>query len=90
MLQTTSFTKASSSKANQIQINHQINHQTQTNQSTVTVICCSNCGSKAERIRLIDEKLTRTQCQTCDYLLITCDRTGKVIEAYAPGIYARH
>ncbi|TAE54161.1 MAG: replication restart DNA helicase PriA, partial [Nostocales cyanobacterium] len=32
---------------------------------------------------------TRTQCSTCDYLMINCTRTGRVVEAYAPGIYAR-
>ncbi len=52
-------------------------------------ICCPNCGNaKAERFHLAKEQLTRTQCPSCDYLMITCSQTGKVIEAYAPGIYA--
>ncbi|MBD2020995.1 replication restart DNA helicase PriA, partial [Leptolyngbya sp. FACHB-36] len=55
---------------------------------TVTEIRCPNCGSPAERHQLELEHLTRTQCATCDYLMITCSQTGRVIEAYAPGIYA--
>jgi hypothetical protein len=31
-------------------------------------------------------RLVRTQCGVCDYLMITCATTGKVVEAYAPGI----
>jgi hypothetical protein len=49
---------------------------------------CPNCGSQAERYHLENLRLTRTQCQICDYLMITCSQTGKVVEAYAPGIYA--
>lgn len=49
-------------------------------------IRCSNCGSEAERFYLLSSELTRTQCNSCDYLMVTCARTGKVIEAYAPGI----
>ena len=51
-------------------------------------IRCPNCGSHAERHYLESNKLTRTQCAICDYLMITCSVTGKVVEAYAPGIYA--
>ena len=53
-------------------------------------IRCPNCGHLAERYYLIDPKLIRTQCASCDYLLITCFNTGKVIEAYAPGIAVSH
>ncbi len=49
-------------------------------------IRCPNCGAHAERDYVLAHHLTRTQCPTCDYLMITCSRTGKVIEAYAPGI----
>lgn len=56
---------------------------------TMQKICCPNCGSQAERHHLGREELTRTQCPTCDYLMIACSRTGRVIEAYAPGLYAR-
>jgi hypothetical protein len=54
----------------------------------VQKIRCPNCGSEGERHYLPDSQLTRTQCAACDYLMITCTRTGKVIEAYAPGILA--
>jgi ribosomal protein S27AE len=57
---------------------------------TVLEIRCPNCGSCAERHYLAPDHITRTQCSTCDYLMITCSQTGKVIEAYAPGIYAQH
>jgi ribosomal protein S27AE len=50
---------------------------------------CPNCGSFAERHHLESNQLIRTQCSNCDYLMITCSKTGRVIEAYAPGIYAR-
>jgi uncharacterized Zn finger protein len=49
---------------------------------------CPNCGSHAERHHLLSHQLVRTQCPTCDYLMVTCSATGRVIEAYAPGIYA--
>ncbi|MEP0911389.1 replication restart DNA helicase PriA [Leptolyngbya sp. ST-U4] len=49
-------------------------------------IRCPNCGSPGERLYLVNQQLIQTQCPTCDYLLITCSRTGNVIEAYAPGI----
>ncbi len=51
-------------------------------------ICCPNCGDKGERHHLLTAQITRTQCPSCDYLMVTCSRTGKVIEAYAPGLYA--
>jgi ssDNA-binding Zn-finger/Zn-ribbon topoisomerase 1 len=56
---------------------------------TVQIVRCPNCGSHAERHPLESNQLIRTQCPSCDYLMITCSKTGKVIEAYAPGIYAR-
>jgi transposase-like protein len=49
-------------------------------------IYCPNCGSPGERHYLLSRQLTRTQCPSCDYLMITCSVTGRVIEAYAPGI----
>ncbi|MBW4521615.1 MAG: replication restart DNA helicase PriA [Scytolyngbya sp. HA4215-MV1] len=52
-------------------------------------IHCPNCGSHAERFYLSDRQIVRTQCPKCDYLMITCATSGKVIEAYAPGIYAQ-
>ena len=49
-------------------------------------IRCPNCGSEAERHQLLSSHLIRTQCPTCDYLMVMCSRTGRVVEAYAPGI----
>lgn len=51
-------------------------------------IRCPNCGSEAERHHLFSSQLTRTECPICDYLMVMCSRTGRVIEAYAPGIYS--
>ncbi|MBD2138488.1 replication restart DNA helicase PriA [Anabaena sp. FACHB-1237] len=56
---------------------------------TIQKIHCPNCGSAAERHYIHDSQITRTQCSSCDYLMITCTQTGKVIEAYAPGIYQK-
>lgn len=50
---------------------------------------CPNCGSQAER-HFVVQDLVRTQCSFCDYLMVTCGKTGKVIEAYAPGISHEH
>lgn len=47
---------------------------------------CPNCGSEAERHHLLSSQLTRTQCPACDYLMVMCSRSGRVVEAYAPGI----
>lgn len=49
---------------------------------------CPNCGSFGERHHIPSSDLVRTQCPSCDYLMITCEATGRVIEAYAPGLYA--
>jgi Zn finger protein HypA/HybF involved in hydrogenase expression len=50
---------------------------------------CPNCGSYAERHHFTNTHITQTQCPACDYLMVNCSLTGKVVEAYAPGIYAR-
>ncbi|MEB3231801.1 MAG: replication restart DNA helicase PriA [Leptolyngbyaceae bacterium] len=55
---------------------------------TVHAIRCPNCGGLGERHYLEHTHLTRTQCPSCDYLMVTCARTGNVVEAYAPGIFA--
>ena len=60
----------------------------------VQIVCCPNCGSPAERYHSEhshspSEKGSssiRTQCNHCDYLMVTCAQTGRVLEAYAPGI----
>ena len=49
-------------------------------------IHCPNCGRPGERHYIEDEHLVRTQCPECDYLMVTCSLTGRVIEAYAPGL----
>ncbi|ASC70423.1 hypothetical protein XM38_013620 [Halomicronema hongdechloris C2206] len=49
-------------------------------------VACPNCGNTAERYYIDTEHLVRTQCPQCDYLMITCSQTGRVIEAYAPGL----
>ncbi len=51
---------------------------------TIQIVRCPNCGSPAERHHVSDRM--HTQCHDCDYLLVLCSRTGRVIEAYAPGI----
>lgn len=52
---------------------------------------CPNCGHLAERHHIKhpikNQHLVRTQCNACDYLMITCSQSGKVIEAYAPGLF---
>nr|WP_161824147.1 replication restart DNA helicase PriA [Petrachloros mirabilis] len=53
-------------------------------------IRCPNCGSYGERHHLLDCNLVRTQCPECDYLMVTCGVTGKVVEAYAPGLSLEH
>lgn len=53
------------------------------------LVRCPNCGSQAERHYIDDRHLIRTQCPSCDYLMILCAKTNRVIEAYAPGISMR-
>ena len=49
------------------------------------IIYCPNCGDRATR-QITDNYIKRTSCPNCDYLLVQCAKTNKVIEAYAPGI----
>lgn len=56
----------------------------------VQAIRCPNCGDMGERHFITSRQIVRTQCPHCDYLMITCAQTGRVIEAYAPGIPCRH
>lgn len=56
---------------------------------TIEAVRCPNCGSLAERHRIASSQVVRTQCSCCDYLLVTCANTARVIEAYAPGLFAR-
>ncbi|MFM7449423.1 MAG: replication restart DNA helicase PriA [Leptolyngbyaceae cyanobacterium] len=62
-------------------------HSDRVSDRTITQVRCPNCGSLAERHHLVVEQLTRTQCPVCDYLMVTCTVTARVIEAYAPGRY---
>lgn len=52
------------------------------------IIRCPNCGDLAERSHCTQSRIRRISCSTCDYLLIQCLDTARVIEAYAPGITA--
>lgn len=54
--------------------------------SITRTVRCPNCGSHAERYSCPENHLLRTSCSNCDYLMVQCSRTGKVIEAYAPGL----
>lgn len=54
--------------------------------SVTEIVRCPNCGSPAERYHAISHQRIHTQCPKCDYLMTTCSKTGRVIEAYAPGI----
>ena len=49
-------------------------------------ILCPNCGSAATRKHIQQSDLTEVACQTCDYFLVICNKTGNVVEAYAPGL----
>jgi ribosomal protein L32 len=56
--------------------------------SKTTTVRCPNCGRPGERHHVDQNRLVRTECHHCDYLMITCQETGNVIEAYSPGLYA--
>jgi len=58
--------------------------------ATIQTVRCPNCGSLAERHHLPLLSQIKTQCDVCDYLLVTIDRTGKVVESYAPGLCPAH
>jgi hypothetical protein len=54
-----------------------------------TTICCPNCGAKAYKTCLESDsthQIIQTSCPSCDYLMVSCALTGKVVEAYAPGL----
>lgn len=53
--------------------------------SITQLVHCPNCGSFAEK-NYLENHIMRTSCNSCDYLLVQCSRTYKVIESYAPGI----
>ncbi|WP_283769143.1 hypothetical protein [Roseofilum capinflatum] len=62
-------------------------HSSEFNIPLIQPIPCPNCGSSAQRKHLVKLEQTKIECPSCDYLLLTCSRTGRVKEAYAPGIY---
>jgi hypothetical protein len=43
---------------------------------------CPTCGSIAQRHN--NSQTIRTECLACDYVLVMCALTGKVMETYAP------
>ena len=45
---------------------------------------CPTCGSAAERYQVDGSNNIRTECSHCDYLMVYCSETGRVIESYAP------
>ena len=51
----------------------------------IQTIYCPNCGKSATET-IVDNSIRRIACESCDYLLVQCSKTGRVIEAYAPGI----
>ncbi len=60
------------------------------------MVRCPNCGKLAIRERFnkllpgylnsSEKAVTKTECKSCDYLMIMGSYDGKVLEAYAPGI----
>jgi ssDNA-binding Zn-finger/Zn-ribbon topoisomerase 1 len=52
----------------------------------IETVRCPNCGQYGERHHIKESNIVRTQCPECDYLLVACSLTGKVIECYAPGL----
>ena len=49
------------------------------------IVHCPNCGDRATK-EITEHNIHRTSCRGCDYLMVQCAKTGKVIEAYAPGL----
>lgn len=43
---------------------------------------CPNCGSHAQRNYYANNQTIETTCPTCDYLMVSCSQTGKVLESY--------
>ena len=62
---------------------------------TTQIVRCPNCGDEAQRHfysgfhathwQCASNQITQLECHSCDYLMVTCSVTGKVIEAHAPG-----
>ena len=56
-------------------------------ETTRQIVHCPNCGCLAERNYHRLSSHIETQCLVCDYLMVLCGNTGRVIESYSPGIY---
>ena len=54
--------------------------------NNIQTIRCPNCGNYGEKCYFPKQDITQISCSICDYLMINCTSSGKVIEAYAPGI----
>ena len=57
--------------------------------NNIQKVRCPNCGNYAEKRYFIKQDITQISCSICDYLMINITTSGKVIEAYAPGISVR-
>lgn len=55
-----------------------------TQAGTTQTVHCPNCGRAAERRYSATGNQVRTQCDSCDYLMVSCTKTGRVIESYSP------
>ncbi|MEM8505255.1 MAG: hypothetical protein AAF716_19125 [Cyanobacteria bacterium P01_D01_bin.1] len=55
-----------------------------TQADVVQTVHCPTCGSAAERRYSTKTGQVRTQCDHCDYLMVSCAKTGRVIESYSP------
>jgi NAD-dependent SIR2 family protein deacetylase len=55
---------------------------------TLEQVRCPNCGKIASREYFPSHRIKQTACPACDYFLMSCALTGKVLECYAPGLYA--
>ncbi|MEO1429327.1 MAG: replication restart DNA helicase PriA [Cyanobacteria bacterium J06633_8] len=60
------------------------------------MVRCPNCGALAKResfnqllsnyIKGSEKAVIKTECKSCDYLMIMGRYDGTVVEAYAPGL----
>lgn len=52
---------------------------------TVQIVHCPTCGHLAKRQLLRQRGVVKTECDRCDYLLVTRAETAQVVEAHVPG-----
>lgn len=55
---------------------------------SIELVRCPNCGKLAERQYFPKQQIAQISCSACDYFLVSCPKTGKVLECYAPGLYS--